>query len=194
MGSNKKQGGMKEEKTRGKQTEPQLIQCVSLAHTQVKGCFQNCLLWSRTSTAFLFLPQNDRELPRRISSTLKALLGPTKNTKKNQMPTKKQPRIWHFNTACATDALNSSTVCPHQLQRSRLKGEMQLQMCFADQYSKHRRASRGLSAHTRLFVWKINQKKKKRNRRPTKKTQNKAAKGCFPSSPNNLQSLLPLQS
>lgn len=155
MGSNKKQGRMKEDKTRGKQTEPQLIQCVSLVHTQVKGCFQNCLLWSRTSTAFLFLPQNDRELPRRISSTLKALLRPTKNTKKTNANQSTAQNLTLY-TTCATDALNSSTVCPHQLQRLRLKGEMQLQMCFADQYSKHRRASKGLSAHTRLFVWKIN--------------------------------------
>lgn len=152
MGSNKKQGRMKEEKTRGKQTEPQLIQCVSLVHTQVKGCFQNCLLWSCTSTAFLFLPQDDRELPRRISSTLKALLRPTKKPKKTNANQSTAQNLTLY-TACATDALNSSTVCPHQL---RLKGETQLQMCFADQYSKHRRASKGLSAHTRLFVWKIN--------------------------------------
>lgn len=149
MGSNKKQGRMKEEKTRGKQTEPQLIQCVSLVHTQVKGCFQNCLLWSRTSTAFLFLPQDDRELPRRISSTLKALLRPTKNTKKHKCQPKRSPesdtlhgvrhRCTQFIYCMSTSAAKVAT-------------ERRDAVANADQYSKHRRASKGLSAHTRLFV------------------------------------------
>lgn len=152
MGSNKKQGGMKEEKTRGKQTEPQLIQCVSLAHTQVKGCFQNCLLWSRTSTAFLFLPQNDRELPRRISSTLKALPGPTKHTKKIKCQPKKQPRIWQF-TRRAPQMHSIHLLYVHISCKGCDWKEKCSCKCALQINTPSTEERQGVSAHTRVFLF-----------------------------------------
>lgn len=192
MGPNKKQGRRKEEKTRGKQTEPQLMKCVSLAHTQAKGCSQNCLLWSRTSAAFLFLPQNDRELPRRISSTLEALLGPTKKYPKKSNGSQKAAQNVTLGTASATDALSSSTVPPRQPHRLRLKGGKAVANVLRRSIVQTLKSVKG-SQRTRASFCLRNKspKQNKKERRPTEKSQNKAAEGRFPSASNNLQSLLP---
>lgn len=107
--------------------KPQSTKCVCLAR-RCKRYFQNCLLWSKTSTALLFLPRNDMELPRRHYAMLRVLLGPTCHRKASFTllfyANIKQLRIQHF--TWYAQQMHSIHPCPHQLQRLWLKGEMQM--------------------------------------------------------------------